>query len=198
MVVSLISLVVLCSLVISDQMVQAFVLFSSKLMSSSSSRLFTQQWQPPDPGNYVDPNDNFPATGDTLEPHYTDLETKRYFDGTKPDSAINLAIQNFKRQGLTIIDQFLETIRIRPKDPYTPPECLQLRLSNEAVLETELRREAAGGQVDARPNSRALYKGGCFFLDGFFDGRPIQRFWFLETIARIVSRNRRHDFINVL
>jgi hypothetical protein len=185
------------SLASTEGIVQAFVMFSPKAASPTSSQLFIQQWQPPNYGNDVDPSDNFIYTGGTLDPHYIDLETTKYFDGTKPDGAINLAVQNFKRQGRTIVDQFLETIRIRPKDPYTPPECLLLRLSNQAVFETERRREAAGGRVDAHPISRALYKGGCFFLDGFFDERPIQRFWFLETIARIVSRNRKLDYMDV-
>ena len=33
--------------------------------------------------------------------------------------------------------------------------------------------------------SRKLYDVGCLFLDTLFDERPIQRFWFLEVIARI-------------
>lgn len=29
------------------------------------------------------------------------------------------------------------------------------------------------------------YTALCFMLDVLFDGRPIQRFWFLETVARM-------------
>lgn len=180
--------------------VQAFVTFRSATLTmdsakSSSSRLFVQQWQPPGNNNNINiQNDNIMKLGEMEDP-YIDLGEQRYFDGTKPDSALNLAAQNFLRQGATIVDQFLETIRIRPKDPYTPPECLQLSLSNRAVAEAERRREAAGGRIDAHPISRALYKGGCFFLDGLFDERPIQRFWFLEIIARIVSRSKKNRFL---
>jgi len=71
------------------------------------------------------------------------------------------------------------------RDPTRPPEALGLVLSNEAVTECERRREASGGKVDAHPVSRALYDVGCLLLDNLFDERPIQRFWFLEIIARI-------------
>ncbi|KAG7351391.1 alternative oxidase-domain containing protein [Nitzschia inconspicua] len=151
-----------------------------------SSRLYVQQWQPPTGNDNTNSNQKrILLSPEDIEDPYVDLETKRYFDGTKPDSGINLAVQNFKRQGATIIDQLLEIIRIRPMDPFAPPECLQLSLSNEAVTEAERRREEAGGGVDAHPVSRALYDVGCLFLDRLFDGRPIERFWFLEIIARI-------------
>ena len=65
------------------------------------------------------------------------------------------------------------------------PASLGLVLSNEAVTEAERKREASGGRVDAHPVSRKLYDVGCLFLDTLFDERPIQRFWFLEVIARI-------------
>jgi hypothetical protein len=31
----------------------------------------------------------------------------------------------------------------------------------------------------------ATYLALCWFLDAFFENRPIQRFWFLETVARM-------------
>jgi hypothetical protein len=89
------------------------------------------------------------------------------------------------RQGKTIIDQVLEIVGIKERDALRPPACLNLSLSNESVKEAEAKRIAAGGGVDAHPVSLALYDVGCLFLDGLFDERPIQRFWFLETIARI-------------
>jgi ubiquinol oxidase len=74
---------------------------------------------------------------------------------------------------------------LKEVDGCRPPDCLGLRLSNEAVKEAEEQRIATGGRVDAHPVSQALYDLGCLILDELFDGRPIQRFWFLETIARI-------------
>jgi ubiquinol oxidase len=62
---------------------------------------------------------------------------------------------------------------------------LDLHLSNEDVKRAEMIRENSGGKIDAHPISRKLYDIGCFFLDKLFEERPLERFWFLETVARI-------------
>ena len=108
-----------------------------------------------------------------------------YFDGEKPEAGFRLATLNFVRQGTTIFSQLLETLRLKEKDPYELPDCLGLTLSNEDVKDAEYKRENSGGKVDAHPVSRTLYDVGCLLLDNLFDERPIQRFWFLEIIARI-------------
>lgn len=47
------------------------------------------------------------------------------------------------------------------------------------------KREAAGmGAEDVPFAVRAVYVLLCGFLDLVFYNRPIQRFWFLETVAR--------------
>lgn len=120
----------------------------------------------------------------TMDP-YIEISTEDYFDGTRPNSSWMLALNNFQRQGVSLLQQGLEEIGLKEKDPLRPPGCLNLKLSNEAVMEAERRREAACGGVEAHPVSRGLYDLGCLILDRVFDGRPIQRFWFLETIARI-------------
>jgi len=132
----------------------------------------------------VSGNDGPSPTTTTDEP-YIEIQYESYFDGTKPDSSWNLARNNFAKQGTSLVRQGLEQLGLREADPLRPPGCLNLKLSNEAVLEAERRRVASGGGVEAHPISRALYDGGCLLLDRLFDGRPIQRFWFLETIARI-------------
>ena len=116
---------------------------------------------------------------------YIEIPFEGYFDGTKPESALILAKNNFFRQLPTIFTQIFETIGLVQKDELRPPFCLQLRLSNEAVYETERLRVESGNSVDAHPVAMTLYKAGCLLLDELFDERPIQRFWFLETIARI-------------
>jgi len=116
---------------------------------------------------------------------YTELRYANYLDGNRPASAAELGIGNFLRQGATILEQAAETTGLKAKDPLRPPDVLGLSLSNEAVIEAEKRRVAAGGAVDAHPVSRTLYDIGCLLLDNLFDERPIQRFWFLEIIARI-------------
>ncbi len=74
---------------------------------------------------------------------------------------------------------------MKKQDELRPPACLGLRLSNEAVAEAERLRIESGGGIDAHPVSKALYDVGCLLLDRLFDERPIERFWFLEVIARI-------------
>eukprot|EP00878_Enallax_costatus_P033326 GHUV01036742.1.p1 GENE.GHUV01036742.1~~GHUV01036742.1.p1 ORF type:complete len:233 (+),score=62.78 GHUV01036742.1:393-1091(+) len=71
-------------------------------------------------------------------------------------------------------------------------ECRQIRnklqdlkLSNKAVWDREHAREAAGGGVETPWFVRGVYLPLCVFLDVAFDNRPIQRFWFLETVARM-------------
>ena len=116
---------------------------------------------------------------------YIECQFEDFFDGTKPDSSWNLAYQNFLRQGSAILKQVGEKVGLVENDGCRPPDCLGLRLSNEAVRQAEERRIKDGGKVDAHPVSQALYDLGCFFLDELFDERPIPRFWFLEVIARI-------------
>lgn len=133
------------------------------------------------------------ATADHLNRHdqqadtdpYLELPAVEYLDGTKPASSWQLATDNFARQAPTILTQALERVGLAEPDALRPPTCLGLKLSNAAVAEAEARREASGGRVDAHPVSRGLYDLGCALLDNLFDGRPIQRFWFLETVARI-------------
>jgi ubiquinol oxidase len=61
----------------------------------------------------------------------------------------------------------------------------QLKLSNEAIWERERARERAGGAVEAPPLIKLVYYALCVFIDVAFNNRPIQRFWFLETVARM-------------
>ena len=119
----------------------------------------------------------------TTMPNY--VEQANYFDGDRPAPAWELAQTNFLKQGATILGQVAESIGLQKRDPGAVPASLGLVLSNEAVTEAERKREASGGRVDAHPVSRKLYDVGCLFLDTLFDERPIQRFWFLEVIARI-------------
>lgn len=108
-----------------------------------------------------------------------------YLDGDHPAASWKLASDNFARQGASIIVQLAEMTGLRERDALRPPASLGLTLSNNAVKEAERLREETGGRVDAHPVSRALYDVGCSILDNLFDGRPIQRFWFLEIIARM-------------
>lgn len=78
-----------------------------------------------------------------------------------------------------------------------------LKLSNEAIWERERSREdvrlptllhhyqldtdgrRALWQVNAPLIIKMPYFALCYFLDTIYNGRPIARFWFLETVARM-------------
>mmetsp|Transcript_12798 Transcript_12798/g.24019 ORF Transcript_12798/g.24019 Transcript_12798/m.24019 type:complete len:445 (+) Transcript_12798:267-1601(+) len=118
------------------------------------------------------------------------IENTSYSDGTRPANALVLAVNNFVRQGSSILQEAFAEIGITGKDYIPPserlPDCLGFTLNSEAVKEAARRREnALGGKVDTNPASRALYDVGCFALDELFENRPIARFWFLEIVARI-------------
>ena len=120
------------------------------------------------------------------------LDSTTYSDGNKPESAFELALDNFRRQGSSLVQELLEETGLKLRhESYVPrsqrlPDCLGFTLDNEAVKEAEHRREVVAGQkVETNVVSRWLYDVGCFALDELFPGRPIARFWFLEIIARI-------------
>jgi hypothetical protein len=134
----------------------------------------------------------------TVEKEINYLENPYSLGGTRPAGAPLLAAENFLRQGSTILEQLYDVARdqlLTPKGEipitarekrFRPPGCLVLRLSNEAVKEAERIRESKpGGTVKTNIVARGLYDFGCLMLDSLFDERPIERFWFLETVARI-------------
>ncbi|GIL66978.1 hypothetical protein Vafri_20475 [Volvox africanus] len=61
----------------------------------------------------------------------------------------------------------------------------QLQLSNQAVWDREHARERAGQAVETPWFIKGVYLSLCLLLDVLFQNRPIQRFWFLETVARM-------------
>jgi hypothetical protein len=106
-------------------------------------------------------------------------------EGKKPESVAKFAFTNFKRDLKDILEEIkLHTFGNKNQDDELP-QSLGLTLSNEAVKRTEELRVKNGGRVDAHPVAITLYEIGCKMLDIFYDKRPLERFWFLETIARI-------------
>lgn len=61
----------------------------------------------------------------------------------------------------------------------------QLVLDDKRVAQTEKDREAREGKVEAPAVIRLVYSSLCWVLDVLYEGRPIQRFWVLETVARM-------------
>jgi len=126
-----------------------------------------------------------------------------------PQSAFLLGSNNFLRQGSFIITDILENWKRKNSSSSSsqkndtngntnssyislndrPPYCFGFTLNDEAVKEAEHRRiskpSSGLGKVETNPASQFLYDVGCLALDELFPGRPIPRFWFLETIARM-------------
>jgi len=149
--------------------------------SNNNNNNNNNNWEPVEPDSYEVDNG---GPMDRDDP-YIEIQYESYFDGTKPASSWNLAWANFVKQGTALGQQGLEGLGVKEESPRLP-DCLGLKLSNTAVTETEVRRiERGGGVENIHPVSKLLYDTGCWFLDQLFDDRPIQRFWFLETIARI-------------
>lgn len=78
------------------------------------------------------------------------------------------------------------------RDPNLTPEQAEilervrsLKLNDPLVAKREREREEREGRVDAPWPIRLAYGSLCWVLDVIYAGRPIQRFWFLETVARM-------------
>lgn len=120
---------------------------------------------------------------------------------TTPPNFLRLAVANFQRE----LDALLRWLRDRPSvvrfEGEERPIALGQEVSNEQAKEAErlrqeldrltLSNEKVWQRERSRPpvNSplviRIPYYVLCWALDVVFDRRPIQRFWFLETVARM-------------
>ena len=111
-------------------------------------------------------------------------------DGTNlPSGAVDLAVRNFRRE-LAELRKYLDGTEAL--SCATPGDCSdeaaalrakldRLVLSNDAVWAREKLRPA----IKAPLVLLVPYYVLCWCLDAAFDGRPIARFWFLETVARM-------------
>eukprot|EP00468_Gymnochlora_sp_CCMP2014_P004184 CAMPEP_0167748188 /NCGR_PEP_ID=MMETSP0110_2-20121227/4702_1 /TAXON_ID=629695 /ORGANISM="Gymnochlora sp., Strain CCMP2014" /LENGTH=438 /DNA_ID=CAMNT_0007633181 /DNA_START=239 /DNA_END=1555 /DNA_ORIENTATION=- len=121
----------------------------------------------------------------------------RYFDlngpGGPPGGAIKMARENFAREFQEMIKFFqgkgdIEDADDCIVDPDDPEKCLSYRqmlknltLSNDAVWARERNRP----EIQAPFIIKGPYFILCYMLDVLFDGKPLERFWFLETVARM-------------
>lgn len=162
--------------------------------SKPSSIVFSCQTQPdtespPPPSVFA--TDSSPAQHESsTPPNESDLLSEQmtaYFASSdttfQPQlkSTFQLGLRNFVVE-LSELTAFLRRI-VGMEAPlrYELPQVLGLKLCNEAVSQREQNRE----QVKASPIVRFVYQITCKYLDIAFDNRPIQRFWFLETVARM-------------
>ncbi|CAE8587918.1 unnamed protein product [Polarella glacialis] len=97
----------------------------------------------------------------------------------RPMSAWHLASTNFLSEWRMLV----QAARFGNAAPHRqiPSFVESLILSNEAVAVREQAREA----VPTPAPVRLAYDVLCWFIDEVFEDRPIQRFWFLETVARM-------------
>lgn len=115
---------------------------------------------------------------------FTKIETK---SDKIPKSFVQFAFENARKE------IFQKRYGFR-KDPYTgnPPEeaslirnrrvfLKRLELDNDNIWLREHQRET----VPAPRIMLSVYYSICFLLDIIYDKKPIDRFWFLETIARM-------------
>ena len=95
-----------------------------------------------------------------------------------PPSAIYLAFDNFAREISNLINEKTNNNITEDK---ARNKLKLLTLSNEAIWKRkELRQEVKSPLIIKIP-----YLFLCKLLDVLFEGRPINRFYFLETVARM-------------
>ncbi|GJQ15072.1 hypothetical protein GpartN1_g6863.t1 [Galdieria partita] len=116
---------------------------------------------------------------------YVDLSDSPNFQ-VKPAGAISLAWLHFRKELDGLIRSMGQSLGWIEKDEWIPPDCFGFRLNNEKVLARQRERESEwGGRVLTNRFSRWIYDALCSFIDWAYKDRPIERFWFLETVARM-------------
>mmetsp|Transcript_23944 Transcript_23944/g.45505 ORF Transcript_23944/g.45505 Transcript_23944/m.45505 type:complete len:502 (+) Transcript_23944:312-1817(+) len=110
---------------------------------------------------------------------YWELETTGV-----PKNIVSVANENFLREGKAIIRTLFPSKKDdTSQDPRVEEiraKLAKLELSNAAIWE----RERSRPEVYSPWFIKGPYLALCLMLDVLFDGRPIERFWFLETVAR--------------
>ena len=106
-----------------------------------------------------------------------------YRQPTNPGNALKLGLSNFNAQFGGIVDTLADLVPPR-KDLARAPAKFGFTLSNRAIFEREQQFPAPG--PNACPAAiQAAYDGLIATMDWVFEKYPIERFWFLETVARI-------------
>mmetsp|Transcript_14276 Transcript_14276/g.19520 ORF Transcript_14276/g.19520 Transcript_14276/m.19520 type:complete len:575 (+) Transcript_14276:53-1777(+) len=103
-----------------------------------------------------------------------------------PPSAIVLATDNFRRQLIELLESIFNNIfsdRILSNEMMDEAriKLSKLKLSNSAIWQ----REHSRPQIKAPFIIKGPYYILCFLLDALFASKPISRFYFLETVARM-------------
>lgn len=131
---------------------------------------------------------------------YAQIADSQVAAGAGPLKKASLAAGGVIRRSLSNLDEWLEGNDVlkklkMPRDARDPQltaeqaeilgKVRRLTLDDAKVNEREKRREAEEGGVDAPWPIYLAYSSLVWLLDVPYGGRPIQRFWFLETVARM-------------
>ena len=130
-------------------------------------------------------------------------EYKEISEATGQESFLRKAsykVLSALREQLAKLDTFLEDENVvrkldQPKNALSDKlsdeqrhvleQVKKLQLDDAKVAQTEREREAREGKVEAPGIIRFTYNSLCWVLDVVYAGRPVQRFWVLETVARM-------------
>merc|ERR1719326_2547122 len=144
---------------------------------------------------------------------YLNRTSGTYLDGAYgvPSSFAELALENFRREAGAILralrsDPAARALRkifrqeeepeVVDRDGNGRPDADELEELKDLVLSNDAvwAREHARPQVDSPLIIKLPYLALCVMLDKLFEGRPISRFWFLETVARMPY----YSYLNML
>lgn len=123
------------------------------------------------------------AVKEMVEVYYEENENFRH--QLKLSGVVELSLRNFKVEFREMIRSIRESLGLIERDQFSPPECLGLVLDDDEVRKVEKQREVDGEGVVTNWGLRLVYNLMCRFLDFGYEGRPIARFWLLETVARM-------------
>mmetsp|Transcript_27369 Transcript_27369/g.70484 ORF Transcript_27369/g.70484 Transcript_27369/m.70484 type:complete len:444 (-) Transcript_27369:618-1949(-) len=112
---------------------------------------------------------------------------------------LNFDIAERIRSGLSNLDESLEGVGVLPKLDPPPPlsqaqlaefdviqeKLSRLTLDNDAVARVEKERNQRYGELYSPLFVKLPFDALCLVLDVVYINRPIQKFWVLETVARI-------------
>ncbi|BDA41368.1 probable ubiquinol oxidase 4, chloroplastic/chromoplastic at C-terminar half [Coccomyxa sp. Obi] len=152
--------------------------------------------------------DNFRKEFKQLRRSFRFNEYKEIREQNPPTNPVARVVSSANKQivrGLATLDHKLEDIGVLPpiKQAQLPEEITDdagnlatdcadvreklrmLRLENEPVWERERRRAEAPDHAKAPFLVQVAYITLCWVLDFAYNKRPIQRFWFLEVVARM-------------
>eukprot|EP01026_Neomeris_dumetosa_P031684 TRINITY_DN25117_c0_g1_i3.p1 TRINITY_DN25117_c0_g1~~TRINITY_DN25117_c0_g1_i3.p1 ORF type:complete len:412 (-),score=52.87 TRINITY_DN25117_c0_g1_i3:473-1657(-) len=109
--------------------------------------------------------------------------------GRVPSNVLELLFQNIVAEfrGLLMFQEWMQPDKSMPESEELRSKLKELTLDDEAVRQREKRLAATNEHAVATAPAyiKYFYHLLCFTLDLFYEGRPIERFWTLEVVARI-------------